>query len=371
MRKNQLVKHLASMLCLSVLVSGCASMTDSTPKSKSKKKEWSWFKKKEYQEPKSMVAIWSEDTLAQPGKSVTRGFGGRIYFYNERSQAIPVDGELMVYGFEDTSDSNHPTAWPSDEELGSGAKKFKFTAEQFTQHFSESELGASYSVWIPWDAVGGEQKKITLCPMFVGKSGRMTRGESAKLNLSGKKSANLADKSKNNPMQTLFDLNTVQLASASIPAVQPGSSLSRFSASPLQSLTSAPINSPMQTTTIKLGQPIGGGSQNTAAVSSGLAQNPNVAQIIQALQAGQAVSPAQPFAMQDPSVASLPIAPVGTAAALNAPTTNNWASTLPRLGHGIPATGWVQPGQVPLSQPAPLIGSQPHQFPAPGSTTVR
>ncbi len=41
-----------------------------------------------------------------PGKPVTRGFGGRIYFYNDRSQAVPVDGELVVYGFDDTARHN-------------------------------------------------------------------------------------------------------------------------------------------------------------------------------------------------------------------------------------------------------------------------
>jgi hypothetical protein len=95
-----------------------------------------FLKKPEYQEPKSMVAIWTEDTLIQPGKPVTRGFGGRIYFYNEKSQAIPVDGELVVYGFDDSATTKPSRASPSDMELEQSGKKFRFTAEQFTQHFS-------------------------------------------------------------------------------------------------------------------------------------------------------------------------------------------------------------------------------------------
>src|SRR5688500_3775891 len=35
-----------------------------------------------YQQPVRMVAIWSPAVYNQPGKPPTRGFGGRLYFYN-------------------------------------------------------------------------------------------------------------------------------------------------------------------------------------------------------------------------------------------------------------------------------------------------
>ncbi len=49
------------------------------------------------------AVIWTEDVLMVTGKPPTRGFGGRIYFYNEKSQAIPVEGELVVYGYEEAA----------------------------------------------------------------------------------------------------------------------------------------------------------------------------------------------------------------------------------------------------------------------------
>ncbi len=99
---TKLGRTFIATVCLLGIFSGCASLTEPSSAKKGKKKEsWSWFKKKEYQEPKSLVAIWTEDTFAQPGKPMTRGFGGRLYFYNEKSQAIPVDGELIVYGYEE------------------------------------------------------------------------------------------------------------------------------------------------------------------------------------------------------------------------------------------------------------------------------
>lgn len=168
---------LMTSLCLLAHL-GCASMTGET-KANKKDSAWQFFKKKEYQTPQSINATWTHDVYTTEGKAPTRGFGGRLYFYNERSQAIPVDGELIVYGFDDTQ-RNH-------EGMGieSADKKFRFTAEQFTTHFSESQLGASYSIWIPWDAAPGNKKKIMLIPTFKSKSGQVIRGNAATLLLPG------------------------------------------------------------------------------------------------------------------------------------------------------------------------------------------
>lgn len=163
-----------------ITLSGCASFTETDTKKKKKDKSWYSFKKKEYQVPQAVNVTWAYDLLTVPGKPATRGFGGRFYFYNEKTQAVPVDGELMVYGFDDT----HGTSDSLD--LNQATKRFKFTAEQLTSHFSESQLGASYSVWIPWDVAPGEQKKIMLIPTFIAKDGKLVRGAAATLNLPGK-----------------------------------------------------------------------------------------------------------------------------------------------------------------------------------------
>ena len=168
-------------IALAITAVGCESLTADSAASKKKKKDSSWFsfKKKEYQIPQSMTATWTSDILTLAGKAPTRGFGGRFYFYNEKTQAIPVDGELMVYGFDDT---NKPQI---SEDLSQANKRFRFTAEQFTTHFTEGELGASYSVWIPWDEAYGAPRKIMLIPTFMSKDGRTVRGAAANLNLPG------------------------------------------------------------------------------------------------------------------------------------------------------------------------------------------
>jgi len=330
-----------SMFGALLVATGCASMFDgsSNRNPKKKKENWSWFKKPEYQEPKSMVTIWSEDTLIQPGKPVTRGFGGRIYFYNEKSQPIPVEGELMVYGFDDSTTAV-PSASPSDQEIVQGGKKFGFTAEQFTQHFSHSDLGASYSIWIPWDAASGEQKKITLMPTFITKDKRVVRGDASKLTLSGKTTAQANNQRPN---------NAIQLASAVIPTAQEGAltMLSQGASSNNASSKSSP-GLGMTTTTIRMDQPINrGGSFAMAA---------------QPTSSPQAIAERMLAAM--PQLQSTPSIPVGQAS-FGTSTASSQAN-LPPLGHNIPTTGWVQPGQALSAPTASTGGFQPHQFPSQG-----
>lgn len=223
-------KYLVGLAAIAVGFSaiGCETMTSDSAASKKKKKDSSWFsfKKKEYQIPQSMTATWSHDILTLPGKAPTRGFGGRFYFYNEKTQAIPVDGDLVVYGFDDTNKQQ------STEDLSQANKRFRFTSEQFTTHFTEGELGASYSVWIPWDEAYGAPKKIMLIPTFLTKDGRTVRGAAASLNLPGV--------SKDRP-----DDGSVQQASAMIPNSQPNlNNIGQYPSSQQSGLRSTTIQVP-------------------------------------------------------------------------------------------------------------------------------
>jgi hypothetical protein len=68
-------------------------------------------------------------------------------------------------------------------------KRYHFTAEQFTQHFSQTDIGASYSIWIPWDAVGGDQMRISLVPSFRTAAGKVVQGDQALVGLPGRRPA--------------------------------------------------------------------------------------------------------------------------------------------------------------------------------------
>jgi hypothetical protein len=135
---------------------------DSTKKS-SLASKLPWAKKDDkpepYPNPVKMAVTWTPDTLVQTGRTPTRGFGGRIFFYDDKAHAVPVEGTLVVHGFDETATQEKDRV-----------KRFEFTPEQFTQHYSQSDLGASYSVWVPWDAVGGEQERISLVTSFQSKT---------------------------------------------------------------------------------------------------------------------------------------------------------------------------------------------------------
>jgi hypothetical protein len=175
MNRNQLQNATIGLVCV-VALSGCKTMTPP---------DWakSWYTESEpkvveskYARPVRMAVIWSPALLNTAGRKPTRGFGGRIYFYDANNKAVPVEGQLVVYGYDDgkvRTDGKSPD------------RKYAFTPEQFTSHFSETELGASYSVWLPWDEVGGPQMDISLVPIFTATSGQLVVGESSRNLLPG------------------------------------------------------------------------------------------------------------------------------------------------------------------------------------------
>ena len=156
-------------LSVALFLGGCSTVDTS----RLPKMPWSSPKVEEsaYQAPKRMAAIWSADVLTQVGKPPVRGFGGRFYFYNAENQPIPVEGQLVVYAYDDSAPATTQNRQPD--------RKFAFTPEQFTEHYSPSALGASYSVWVPWDEAGGDQRNISLLPVFTATSGQIVMGQQA------------------------------------------------------------------------------------------------------------------------------------------------------------------------------------------------
>ncbi len=160
----------AATLALSMAAGGCKTFDVG------KAIPWADAKTPKPGQPAKIVAFWTETVMYRPGKPPTRGLGGRLYFYDATHDTIPVDGKLVVYGFDDAGPK------PGDQPQ----RKYVFTSEQLARHYEESDLGPSYSVWIPWDAIGGEQKEISLLPMFVSADGAVLTGEQTRLLLSGK-----------------------------------------------------------------------------------------------------------------------------------------------------------------------------------------
>ncbi len=206
---RSLAWSITAAVCLASLLPtlGCATFspksqstgttkTDIADKSASSWK-MPWSKKDKepepYPNPTKLAVTWTPDTFMQTGGTPTRGFGGRLFFYDEKVRAVPVEGELTVHAFAENPDGS----------VGE-VKRYHFTKEQFTNHFSQSDLGASYSIWIPWDAVGGDQMRISLVPSFRTEAGRMVQGESALVGLPGRRPMNEAVAKRPSPMDQLL-----------------------------------------------------------------------------------------------------------------------------------------------------------------------
>ena len=129
--------------------------------------------------PVKMAAIWTYDATHEPGQPVIRGFGARIFFYDETNKTIPVEGQLIVYAYDDS------TAKTSDLQVPD--RKFVFTPDQFAEHHSTNDLGDSYSFWCPFGESDGMAKEVSLVPIFTSTTGHVVMGQSSRNILQGKK----------------------------------------------------------------------------------------------------------------------------------------------------------------------------------------
>lgn len=175
----------SSLVVLSglLLFGGCASLPEGSkwslpnPLSSEPKEE------KPYPTPVKIASTWAPDVLSAPGKTSTRGFGGRLFFYDQKSRAIPVKGELTIIGYVDRGIPGAPPI----------TRRFAFTSEQLTNHFSQGDLGASYSIWVPWDADGGMQQPVTLVPTFTPEEGSPIKGVATRVVLPGESPASISE----------------------------------------------------------------------------------------------------------------------------------------------------------------------------------
>lgn len=181
---SSIVRRRLKVVALLALVAGCRPLETRSPihmanpfsplsaeKQAAKDREAAAEGKKEkieFGRPETLAVIWTDSVYTAPGAQPTRGFGGRFFFYDVKGEAVRVDGELTVYGFDDSTEGAQSKV---------PQKKFVYPADQLQSHCGMSDLGISYNFWIPWDGVGGERKAISLLPILKTTDGRTIRGE--------------------------------------------------------------------------------------------------------------------------------------------------------------------------------------------------
>lgn len=132
--------------------------------------------------PDKIISIWKQSVLTSP-KGAIRGFSGRVYFHGFDDKPLSVDGELTVYAFNDKGKA------PFKETKA--IKKFIFRKQDLPKHHSVSEMGDSYSVWLPFDQVGGPELHLALMPIFRdAKTGKVVQGKQSICTLRGTKEKN-------------------------------------------------------------------------------------------------------------------------------------------------------------------------------------
>ena len=170
-RLNSFGLTIITVIALEAIV-GCTSLK--MPKAT----VWPFTSEDKAGTPNRVVATWTDTVLYQPNQTPMRGFGGRLLFYDgDKSEPIKVEGTLTVYAFDETN---------RDINDAKPDRKYIFTKDQLLTHYSKSKLGHSYSVWIPWDEVGGMQKDISMIVRFTPANGSVVVSEQTKHSLPGK-----------------------------------------------------------------------------------------------------------------------------------------------------------------------------------------
>ncbi|HEY2761597.1 MAG TPA: hypothetical protein VGI75_12660, partial [Pirellulales bacterium] len=188
-----------SSLVSAVALTGCATEFDLR-----KNVPWEMGKDGKFESPTQVAAFWTEAVQNSATKERgVRGFGGRIYFYGRNpNKPVKVKGSLVVYAFDETN--RDPANIVPD-------RKYIFSEEQFQANYSKTNLGHSYSIWLPWDDVGGEQRQVSLIVRFTSDKGEIVSSDqSPHLLLSGTKSTKAAP-----------DALTEKFKAANLPAAQP------------------------------------------------------------------------------------------------------------------------------------------------------
>jgi hypothetical protein len=287
-RKDASMNRLRSSLAL---LCGCLALSGCSKFDLRKGIPWIPGEDGELERPMKIVAVWTDTIMSQGEEKPVRGFGGRLMFYaREDAKPVKVEGSLVVYGFDETN---------RDPRNVRPERKWVFSEEEFAKHHSESKIGHSYSVWLPWDRIGGPQAEISLVARFTPKEGGMVVGEQQTILLPGAavpKTAPLARSGSREAPSSAAGLTTPTIQQATFVDVPPQSPVRTASEERHAAMRKEPER--MTTTTI----PISAGPGNRFPVSTG---------VVPPLMPAAAPHAAKPVSSQETVAWAQPSLPVG------------------------------------------------------------
>jgi len=130
--------------------------------------------------PTTVVAAW--EPAVSNGENSERGFGGRVYFYDQDLRPVKVKGTVVVYAF----DEDGRDKWDSRPNEG-----YVFDSKTLNSRevYSKSRLGHSYNLWIPVDATSPDNpsRKISLIVRYIPEKGASLVSQQATALLPGRR----------------------------------------------------------------------------------------------------------------------------------------------------------------------------------------
>ncbi|MGQ9761251.1 MAG: hypothetical protein ACUVQH_05015 [Thermogutta sp.] len=215
-RKSLVTQHIGPVAVISLLVTaivGCAKFD--------LRRNIPWQETSD-KPVRSVVAFWTEAVIERTSSPPYRGFGGRLLFYPaDMSQPVKVQGTVVVYAFDEDL--------PPPENL-KPVRKYVFTNEQLQDVYSESKLGPSYNLLIPWEEFSPQARRISLIVRYIPDNGPSVVSEQVKVFLPGLD---------NSMMATSPSRATGQNASLGFQTSQPG--LTNLPQNPGVTTTGSPI----------------------------------------------------------------------------------------------------------------------------------
>jgi hypothetical protein len=242
----------------------------------------------ELERPMKIMTVWTDTVMSHGDATPVRGFGGRLLFYaREDGKPVKVKGSLVVYAFDETN--RDPRNIRPD-------RKYVFSEEEFEKHYSEEKVGHTYSVWLPWDRVGGPQTEISLVARFTPNGGGTIVGEQQTAMLPGTAPIAAMTPHPRNAIQPRVGTNP-QFQQASYVAQMPQQVPQHATGAAGQSPTIAAPKEPVRMTTTTIPIPPRAGNRMPSA-STAAAAHPLAGQI--------SSSPNQATAQQQPQQAGQP-----------------------------------------------------------------
>lgn len=110
-----------------------------------------------------VVCLWEPAEGNDLNGLPTRGFAGQVLFFTPGSpQSAKVDGDIRIYVFDDVGNT---------EERSRPIRQFDFDAGSWNALMRDSDLGASYQLFVPYTRPGQFQANCSVRVRFTPKEG--------------------------------------------------------------------------------------------------------------------------------------------------------------------------------------------------------